>query len=867
MAFHHAGLAVLVATIAANAAATCPGGIATVDTFELNGSAWTACEDLQQPGGAIALVNDESGHVEWFSKSHEQYGSAPRGSDELYYLGLGYANCIASNQSVDVLGQKLLDLAKSANGVMTWSLVASAIPPIRHCQQVRAIVGSRGAVVDTTFDNYGTDAAQYGFPPAVNYVFNLTNLREGGTAFKDDAKTTYVNQSGMAAGIVGGHLPIVVYYFPVVNASPYLPNGTSKQRYWTRIASAAPDMKGSREQTVWFRFVQIECATAATTKSDCKQIGSPQYWDTYWWSRAAAGGATNATGPAAATGPDGFYASLLENRLWWDAELAAEGMMELKLPSAVTTNGTQLLNQMHHQIIQGMITWHDTWGPRYGILPGYGINMQNGFEDTFTATATAALEVGAMPYATGLIDHYWNHYVRDDGLINYRAEEVAQQARMLTILALFYSYSSEGEEEKAKAVSLLLAHFNKAQTMAVWLMARRNTSLLHDTNDPRFGIIPGTDEGDDFKYQYEHQAPTSHWYASNAEAYRAFAELGPVWVKIGKAAARTDVVAHGEELLDIAPLLYRDLHVSLNKTMNTTASPGHVCYPPRADAILTAPNGWQGCPFRSYPEMFYSGALTPEQMDAMYVSGQGNTSCEVGKWLQLGTASSGGGGTGLMFVHIPQGLPFGLLQHDMVDRFLLYFFTQSAHCATRGTHITPESMTVDRARGGYAYASPGQANVAMAMKWMLCYEEPETRTLWLAKATPRDWLVSGEAPLVANNLTTRYGRISYTLNVAAGRSAAADGSESYTVHARIILPPSFATGGSAPSGGIRLRLRTPTQYAGKLSGVTVGGKQWSAFNAAEETIDFAAQTLTAALIRDGLPHIVATFAGTQVVII
>mgnify|MGYP006162503929 CR=1 FL=1 len=45
-----------------------------------------------------------------------------------------------------------------------------------------------------------------------------------------------------------------------------------------------------------------------------------------------------------------------------------------------------------HNIVRGMITWHATWGPRYGVLPGYGIAMQNGFQDTFTATAMAALE-------------------------------------------------------------------------------------------------------------------------------------------------------------------------------------------------------------------------------------------------------------------------------------------------------------------------------------------------------------------------------------------------------------------------------------------------------------------------------------------
>ena len=70
---------------------------------------------------------------------------------------------------------------------------------------------------------------------------------------------------------------------------------------------------------------------------------------------------------------------------------------------------------MKHHVIESMITWFDTWGPRYGVLPGYGITMQNGFEDVFTANSMAALEIGAMPYAKGLIDNQYKHYIRYDG--------------------------------------------------------------------------------------------------------------------------------------------------------------------------------------------------------------------------------------------------------------------------------------------------------------------------------------------------------------------------------------------------------------------------------------------------------------------
>jgi len=62
----------------------------------------------------------------------------------------------------------------------------------------------------------------------------------------------------------------------------------------------------------------------------------------------------------------GFYATLLENRRWWTAELAKEGMMEVELPSSskTSTNGTWLGLQARHNIIVSMITKHDTWGPR-----------------------------------------------------------------------------------------------------------------------------------------------------------------------------------------------------------------------------------------------------------------------------------------------------------------------------------------------------------------------------------------------------------------------------------------------------------------------------------------------------------------------
>ena len=122
--------------------------------------------------------------------------------------------------------------------------------------------------------------------------------------------------------------------------------------------------------------------------------------------------------------------------------------------------------------------------------------------------------------------------------------------------------------------------------------------------------------------RYFHQSNVTHWYPHTAEAYRAFADIGPVWRAVGMATDRADVAAHGAQLLQLAPAIYRDLHASLNRTVNTTASPGHRCYPARADGYGT----FAGCNFRAVPEMFRSGALTAEQTHSLYQTGRSEIS-------------------------------------------------------------------------------------------------------------------------------------------------------------------------------------------------------------------------------------------------
>ena len=152
------------------------------------------------------------------------------------------------------------------------------------------------------------------------------------------------------------------------------------------------------------------------------------------------------------------------------------------------------------------------------------------------------------------------------------------------------------------------------------------------------------------------------------------------------------------------------------------------------------------------------------------------------------------------------------------------------------------------------------------LKWALVFEEPDARRVCLGKALPREWLAAGATPVVVRRATTRYGRVSYSLvatssDAAAVASPGGEGasaaSAAYTVRANVTLPATYgATHG--PSGGVQLRLRTPTAHVGKLSAVTVGGKPWTAFDAKAETITFELALLTPELL-DAMQTIVASY--------
>ena len=374
-----------------------------------------------------------------------------------------------------------------------------------------------------------------------------------------------------------------------------LVNNTSygnEHRYWTYLNIPKADMGTSREQGTWMRFQQVACAGANMTPP-CRLLDWPMYWDTMWFSRFPGANASDtayqtlATGPANASSSSGFYRALLTLRQWWRHELAAEGMMQMQLPSPTSTNGTYLATQAVHSIIKSMITRQRTFHPRFGVKPGFGSDNTHGYPDVMSSTVTAALEMGALPYAKGVAANYFLHYVRDDGMIHLPGIALPATCRVLTALALLHGYLGGNAAD-----TLLLTFFPKAKALAEWLASRRQLSVVHPAADPRYGIPQGEAHVDDTVQSYKlHTRKPPYLYASAAEMYRAFSDIGAVWQAVGQAVKRDDVTKHGNDLIGTAAELLHDLHASLNRTVHATGvATAPRCWPVEIDVLVFTEN-------------------------------------------------------------------------------------------------------------------------------------------------------------------------------------------------------------------------------------------------------------------------------------
>ena len=126
-----------------------------------------------------------------------------------------------------------------------------------------------------------------------------------------------------------------------------------------------------------------------------------RYFDSYVYAPELYGD----NGPQDRETVDRFWILMLENDLFWSETWAGEGAMRVDLPGDA---GARLgdIGMARHSLVLNMITRQgSTLPPRYGIDPGYGLpaGANDGFQEVFTSSMTAAAEWGLKKYGQGVL--------------------------------------------------------------------------------------------------------------------------------------------------------------------------------------------------------------------------------------------------------------------------------------------------------------------------------------------------------------------------------------------------------------------------------------------------------------------------------
>jgi hypothetical protein len=395
-------------------AAACPAGF----TLMLSTENVTVCEDHRRRDGSLVFLSPTTG---------KQLGSPITKTAAPMYTTANNSQAppppdVADPKLDDVMAERqpmihvgALDMRDPKNcagrtGCKVWH------PQGASGWDVHTFVGSRGSSVKAAFDSIGSDVNGMGYPDMNQWP---DKYGRSSAVFKDRLNTT-----DQAEGLWGKHLPIVTMFHSYLGGSqcsrcsvppspcPGKPghmfcsanpaprqcdqppchwgnNSGSGWIEWTAVPVA--DMDGSQHQAVFFRVSKVD---ANGTVIDTR------YFDTYALrgfegtdlpteinDGALVQGMGSPSGSAIAVD---FYAEVLRQRDYWTATLQTEGMMNFTLPGA---DGILLRDQAVHVLVRDMISRHDFFWPKYGILPGLYGQPGNGapsFSSPFQSSSIVA---------------------------------------------------------------------------------------------------------------------------------------------------------------------------------------------------------------------------------------------------------------------------------------------------------------------------------------------------------------------------------------------------------------------------------------------------------------------------------------------
>ncbi|MFT4029603.1 MAG: hypothetical protein QM675_06980 [Protaetiibacter sp.] len=594
--------------------------------------------------------------------------------------------------------------------------------------------------------------------------------------------TPAIEGATIQEGLVGGWLPTVRLVYPV-----------DGRVSWDSFMFAGVNPPNVFQQPAFYRYLRL----------DDGRVTEAYYFDSYlpypFEQNSSAAE---------------FYAELHELHVAWSAHIEPSMRIEVPVP--------WLSDFVRHALaIDAMTRVGDH--PHYGsVTKDYGGGEHDGFQDVFTSSTGSAVEWGMFGLARRYIDNYFYCFVRDDGSIDYRGPEIGQYGRMLTVIAAYVEQSGDDTvlEEHGERIAAIIGLLRR--------LCREAREL--SVNDPAHGMLHGRQEADSNFITgdialHDYQRP---YWNNTAEGWRGFRDLGRVLERLGRPLGDID----GAGLLRDAERLRTDLGRAIGRSILRDRDLPY---------LPTFAGGTEyhiDFPYRATPQSFDDNRVWTELL------GSGITDKATVELVTDYLAAHSGSTLGIIgnrkhvVVFLAHGAGYALLQHDMVEAFLLHLYGLIAHCYTRGSWYALECVDMNRERAEHTpYAGAAELVVAPLVKWMLVFEDPQEQALWLAKGTPREWLDDG-GRIAVSGAPTRYGTVGYEIVPQLD-------DDRVLVSVEVDGDPGIGT-------ELRLRLRTPGRRA--IARVTVDGAEHDGFDAAGELVVLPAANGRHAVVVEYAPR-------------
>ncbi len=479
-----------------------------------------------------------------------------------------------------------------------------------------------------------------------------------------------------------------------------------------------------------------------------------------------------------------FYRGMLEFAEYWERRM--QDVVPISLPDQSWVDMTR-----YAFVKEQMVRPGGTY-PKYGAVDRdyYGPEY-DGFQDIFTMSLTANLELGRFDLARQVFDKYFTSFVDAKGMINMRGAETAQFGLTLWLIARFFNFT--GDE------SPILKHREKIEQTAMLLEELHDESLKLPETNRGYGLIWGWNESDSCLMPNP-SIWNKPYFANAAMTVRGWRELARLWRRLKLKGGE----GKAEEWDRRSKQLEARLVAALEKSTRRELKPPYIGPLPGTtmrfrEAMAKEQPSEQGWPHRAYAELVHADVLPDEMSNRVIDCMRAYGATTLGVVANVGRPEPD---DRALLGFISYGYAQQLLRLDRIEEYILFLYSHRYHDHSRGSWTAGEVSGI--AGGGAIFCIPAQQTIPILVKWMLVFEEPDRDVLHVGRAVPREWVASGK-PISIAQAPTRWGRVDYTLVAEGGRA-----------RARVVLQK-----GAAPEE-LHVRFRVPV---GKTpSRVTVNGQ-------------------------------------------